>query len=207
MISLANWLKSWTALGAVPSEALEQLHADVLACYAELHRHYHTQQHLSECFEKVQTILPLAVHPAEVELALWFHDAIYDTQRSDNEERSASWARQSASSFRVGEDSAKRIYELIMFTCHDAVPVGIDAQVLVDADLSILGAEPDRFDEYETQVRKEYGWVPEVMFRQGRRKILNSFLERKQIFSTLPFQELYEAQARTNLQRSLDSFD
>jgi predicted metal-dependent HD superfamily phosphohydrolase len=204
-IQLSNWIETWDQLKVPNSSSLKELHDEVLSRYTEPHRHYHTQQHLSECFEKVQPILSLALHPAEVQLALWFHDAIYDTQRSDNEEQSATWARSSVLSFGGPPDVGQRIYDLIMFTRHDAMPVGLDAEVLVDADLSILGSPPDRFDEYEQQVRKEYGWVPEVMFRQGRRKILKSFLERKQIFATLPFQELYEAQARENLRRSFES--
>jgi predicted metal-dependent HD superfamily phosphohydrolase len=118
------------------------------------HRHYHTYRHLAECFEKVEDIISLAQHPAEVSVGLWFHDAIYDTQRHDIEERSANWARDAARDLGVSAESAQRIHDLIMFTRHAVEPAGIDAQVLVDADLSILGARPSRFQEYEAQVRR-----------------------------------------------------
>ena len=78
---------------------------------------------------------------------------IYDTRRHDNEERSADWACNAARELGARTESAQRIYDLIMFTRHAAEPVGIDAQVLVDADLSILGAQPARFQEYEAQAR------------------------------------------------------
>ena len=94
-----------------------------------------------------------------------------------------------------------------MFTRHAAEPVGIDAQVLVDADLSILGAQPARFQEYEAQVRSEYGWVPDATFRATRAKILKAFLGRPHLFCTAPFRERYEAQARRNLQHSLVSLE
>jgi predicted metal-dependent HD superfamily phosphohydrolase len=90
-----------------------------------------------------------------------------------------------------------------MATRHDAVPGDIDAQVLVDIDLSILGAEEKRFDEYERQVREEYGWVPEPIYRDKRKAILESFLARATIYNTARFIERYEPRARANLARSL----
>ena len=90
-----------------------------------------------------------------------------------------------------------------MATCHDAVPSGIDQQILLDVDLSILGEKPERFDEYEKQIREEYSWVPGVVFRAKRRSILKGFLKRPAIYSTTKFVGAYEAQARENLNRSI----
>lgn len=72
-----------------------------------------------------------------------------------------------------------------------------------DADLSILGAQPARFQEYEAQVRSEYAWVADAIFRPTRAKILREFLGRPRLYGTVHFQERYEAQARRNLQNSL----
>ena len=203
MTDMGQWVETWRELGVGDSPALRRLYGDVLGRYSEPHRHYHTHQHLAECFQKVQDIISLAEHPAEVKVGLWFHDVIYDTRRHDNEERSADWARNAAREWGASAESAQRIYDLVMFTCHAAEPVGIDAQVLVDADLSILGAPRARFLEYEAQVRSEYGWVPDAMFRPARAKILKEFLGRTHLFCTAHFRERYEAQARRNLQRSL----
>jgi predicted metal-dependent HD superfamily phosphohydrolase len=207
MTEIGQWVERWRELGVADSPELRRLHADVLGRYSEPHRHYHTYQHLAECFDKIQPIIALAEHPAEVHVSLWFHDVIYDTQRHDNEERSADWARSAARQLGVGAESAQRIHDLIMLTRHAAEPAGIDAQVLVDADLSILGAHPARFQEYEAQVRNEYGWVPEAMFRLTRAKILKAFLDRPHVYWTAPFRETYEAQARRNLQRSLGDLE
>jgi len=203
MVAIGPWVETWRELGVDDSPALRRLYGDVLDRYSEPHRHYHTSQHLAECFAKVQEIIALAEHPAEVNVGLWFHDAIYDTQRHDNEERSADWARSAARGLGASADSAERIHDLIMFTRHAAEPVGIDAQVLVDADLSILGAQPARFQEYEAQVRREYAWVPEAMFRSTRARILREFLDRPHLYCTAHFRERYEAQARGNLRDSL----
>lgn len=75
--------------------------------------------------------------------------------------------------------------------------------MLVDIDLSILGAAPERFDAYELEIRAEYAWVPEVLFRATRRKILAEFLQQPSIYSTIEFRQNLEASARANLARSL----
>jgi predicted metal-dependent HD superfamily phosphohydrolase len=76
-------------------------------------------------------------------------------------------------------------------------------RLLVDIDLSILGATPERFDEYEVQVRQEYAWVPGPLFRRKRGEILQAFLVRPSIYSMPWFRQRLEAQARSNLQRSV----
>src|SRR5262245_19497131 len=161
-----QWRRMWAALGAPADEALLRV---LIGKYTEPHRHYHTMQHLNECFEKLQDLRALAQRPAEIELALWFHDAIYDTKRKDNEEKSAHWAKSSVLAASLPAPVGDRVYKLVMVTRHNALPETTDEQVLVDVDLSILGASPERFDEYETQVRQEYSWVPGPLFRRERR--------------------------------------
>jgi predicted metal-dependent HD superfamily phosphohydrolase len=200
MPSLERWRETWRQLhGAADA----RLYDELIASYGERHRKYHTARHLDECFEKFNEARDSAEHPAEVELALWFHDAVYDTRREDNEEKSADWARAGALQAGVPADAAERVHALIMATRHQAVPSGADAELLVDVDLSILGAAPERFDEYERQIREEYAWVPGFVFRRKRAQILEGFLARSAIFSTAHFRSRYERQARENLLRSL----
>jgi predicted metal-dependent HD superfamily phosphohydrolase len=191
----------WARLGIAQPDALvlDQL----LARYSEPHRKYHTTRHLDECLAKFEELRTEAKHPEEVELALWFHDAVYDTKRHDNEAQSAEWARATAAAVNLPGDVAERIKKLVLVTRHDAVPQDPDEKILVDVDLSILGEKADRFDEYENQIRQEYAWVPALVFRAKRRDILRAFLARASIFSTRKFVEAYEAQARANLERSI----
>lgn len=199
--SLARWQAMWRRLGA--SAPNDSLFTRLVECYSEPHRSYHTMQHLQECFAHLENVRSFAERADEVELALWFHDAIYDTRRKDNEERSAEWARDSVLAAGLSDDQARRVYELVMATQHNAVPLGKDAAVLVDIDLSILGSNAARFDEYESQVREEYSWVPGPLYRTGRRKILQEFAKRENIYSTEYFRVEYEARASTNIARSL----
>jgi predicted metal-dependent HD superfamily phosphohydrolase len=169
-----------------------ELLARLLASYREPHRHYHTVQHLAECFERFDELRDLALHAEEIEVAIWFHDAIYDPRRGDNEARSADWARSAA---------GRRVAELVLATRHEATPAGLDAQVLVDVDLWILGSPPGRFDEYERQVRREYAWIPPSEYERRRGELLANLLKRPTIYRTQRFIERYEPQARKNLAR------
>jgi predicted metal-dependent HD superfamily phosphohydrolase len=200
--SRLRWDESWNSLGAVPPEGL---FIDLLARYSEPHRFYHTLQHLEECFDALQTAESLATCLAEVELALWFHDAIYDTHAKDNEIRSANWAMDALLAGGVQADAAARVRDLVLATGHADTPAGHDARLIADVDLTILAAAEPRFSEYEQQIRQEYSWVPEADFRQARACVLRSFLERPTIYSTSWFAEQLESRARRNLWRSLEN--
>lgn len=195
-----SWQRAWTGIGAAGEGA--PLFGRLKAAYAEPQRHYHTLQHLGECLAAFDGARALAEHPHEVELALWFHDAVYDVKRHDNEQRSAEWARDALLDAGVAADAAQRVHDLVMATRHTAVPGEQDERLLVDIDLSILGAERARFDEYEQQIRREYAYVPGFLFRRKRREILRGFLDRPAIYGTPHFHAALEARARENLARA-----
>lgn len=196
-----RWVALWRGLGAEPADrsVFEQL----LKRYAEPWRAYHTLQHVRDCVQHLDTARYLAQRPVEIELALWFHDAVYDTHRSDNEELSARWAQQHALDQNLLADVATRVRDLILATKHDAHPPNAEAALLADIDLAILGQLVPEFDLYEAQIRQEYTWVPELDFCKGRAKILEGFLRRDSIYRTDHFRDCYERQARLNLERSL----
>ncbi len=204
MLPHEDWIGTWNALGVKASKDLTLLHTRVLLCYMESHRFYHSVQHLEECAARLAELQDTVSNLAEVQLALWFHDAIYDPRRGDNEIQSADWAREEALKLGVTDASAARVHQLILFTRHNEVPRGYDAEVLIDVDLAILGASPERFDEYEVQVRQEYAWVPTAEFRQKRAEIPRGFLARPALFSTPRFRTQHEARGRENLRRSID---
>jgi predicted metal-dependent HD superfamily phosphohydrolase len=202
-LSLDAWQEVWRELGS--SGGSETLHRELLARYSEPHRKYHTLQHLEECltlFDAVRGKAP-ARRAGEVAIALWFHDAVYDPMRQDNETRSAEWARQALADAGLASDVCERVAAMITATKHDGVAGDDDTRLLLDIDLSILGAPASRFDEYERQVGEEYAWVPGILFRRTRRKILEMFLARERIYLTEPLFQARESTARENLQRSL----
>jgi predicted metal-dependent HD superfamily phosphohydrolase len=194
------WQSTWEDLGLAPEPQLLQA---LLARYAEPHRAYHTAQHLEECCEHFIRSRTLAQDPGAVQLALWFHDAIYDTRSPRNEEQSAAWAVQALTAAGAPAPLQSSVETMVLATKHNAAPDSPDSALTVDIDLSILGAPAPRFDEYEAQVRHEYAWVPEEEFRGARAKILAEFLDRPRIYVTDLFHNTLEAQARFNLQTSL----
>jgi len=198
---LASWRSLWDRLGATVPSA--EVCDDLLRRYGERHRAYHTRQHLNECLALLDDARSLCVEPDEVAAALWFHDAIYAPRRADNEVRSADWLAHVSTAAGVDHARVARMHALVMATCHDAVPVDQDAQVLVDIDLSILGAPIERFDKYEQQVRREYRWVPMLIYSSKRAAILAAFLARPRIYSTRRFFDRFETLARDNILRSL----
>jgi|KBSMisStaDraftv2_1062788.scaffolds.fasta_scaffold380059_2 predicted metal-dependent HD superfamily phosphohydrolase len=197
----AGWSRAWTGLG-VPS-APKKVFDDLLSSYGEAHRAYHTRQHLEDCLASLDEVREQCDHADEVAMALWFHDAIYKPRRSDNEAASADWLARVVREAGIAESSVTRMHALVMATRHTATADEHDAKMLVDIDLSILGAPAERFDVYEMQVRREYRWVPGPIYRARRADILQGFLDRGAIYATPSFRARFEEAARENMLRSI----
>ena len=202
-VTFENWQRLWRELGA--SEVPRGLFNQLVAAYSERHRSYHTLQHLRECLAQFEAASALARRPAEVELALWFHDAVYDPRARDNEERSADWATRSIRAADCDAAIAERVRSLVLATDGHAASDDPDTKVLLDVDLAILGAQPARFAEYGRQVRAEYAHVPEAAFRTRRSQVLTAFLARPRIYLTAPFHDAFEQRARANLQQAVST--
>ncbi len=198
------WSAAWRGIGVEPRDAV--LLDALLARHCEPHRAYHTLQHLGECLALLARHAGAAERPAEVALALWFHDAVYDVHDGhDNEARSAAWARDALAAAGAPDEVAGRVHALVMATRHGDAPspAGRDAELLVDIDLAILGAAPPRFAEYERQIRTEYAHVPPEVFEPRRRELLARFLRREPLYRTAALRDAREAQARENLRGAL----
>lgn len=172
--------------------------------YEQPPRAYHNWSHVEASLRELDAVVPLCADPDAVEIAIWFHDCIYDPQRHDNEEQSAALARKWLAELAVPSSFVDSIAQLILVTKHNAIPASPDGKLMVDIDLSILGQVPEVFDAYETAIRKEYSFVAEEAFCAGRARILRGFLDRPTIYCTESFQRRYERAARTNLARSIE---
>jgi predicted metal-dependent HD superfamily phosphohydrolase len=171
--------------------------------YAERHRAYHTSRHIDECLSLFDELEYLAGRSAEVECALWFHDAVYRPMSKSNEERSANWAAEFGARAGVAPEALDRIRAHIMATRHVALPGDEDSRLVVDIDLAILGADPRRYEEFERDVRTEYRWVPGIVYRPKRVAILRSFLDRSRIYLWEPVFERFERTARRNVSEAI----
>jgi predicted metal-dependent HD superfamily phosphohydrolase len=195
------------ALAIVRGEepAVAALAERVVAGWTEPHRSYHTIEHLGECLAWLDDpeVRGAIERPAEVELALWLHDLVYDTRRGDNEHASAEEGRGLLGAVG-GIDPAviERIAAMVEST-KDHGARSADGAVMLDIDLSILGADPARFARYESQIREEYGWVEPDAYRAGRRAVLARFAARPRLFLSDALHDRLEARARENLARAL----
>jgi predicted metal-dependent HD superfamily phosphohydrolase len=200
-MSPERWQALMHALGLPEST---EMFLALSKAYREPHRHYHTQAHIGDCLEKFDQLRDQASNPNAVELALWFHDAIYDPYRADNEQKSADWAARFLRDGNAPGDFVEQVCLLILATRHAVVPADADTAILIDVDLSILGADTSRYDAFEAEIRREYRWVPLFLYRQKRAAILQSFLQRPRIFASDLFHARYESPARGNLRAAID---
>ena len=195
-----NWLRLWDAIRAKGDAVL--VYDRLLATHSEPPRHYHGLQHMSECLTEFEEARTLARQPDAVELALWFHDAVYDPRSHQNEERSAGMAGE----FLEGAGLpglVSRVSELILSTRTHVTRDDPDAALVVDVDLGILGQPAGRFEQYEAQIRAEYEWVPIAEFNSRRAAVLQGFLDRPRIYGTDHFHQKFEQSARRNLTSSI----
>ncbi|KAA1422892.1 hypothetical protein FE697_012160 [Mumia zhuanghuii] len=169
--------------------------------WSEPHREHHDTDHLAEVIRAVDLMASsgLAFDMDTVHTAAWFHDAVYDVHRADNVERSATLAQR-----WLGPGSGDRIAQVVMATTdHVAADGDVEAAVLCDADLSILGADQQRYDEYAHAIRLENIHVPDAEYRRLRARVLTRYQSRMALFATAPAYELWEDKARANLAREL----
>ncbi len=178
---------------------------ELVSAYNEKHRHYHTQKHIEAMLKHFDNSKNLAKNPLEMELAIWFHDAIYKPFSSSNELDSANWARDFLLEQNYSQDGMDRIHKMIMSTLHNGQAKAADEQLMVDIDLTILGTTESVYDEFERNVRKEYKLVPWLIYKRKRKEILEGFLQQENIYKTSFYQERFEDQARINLSRAIQA--
>lgn len=203
---MISMFERWQTLGAkLGTHAVPRsIFVELATAYSNPPRAYHTLDHIEQCLLELEGVpANLSIdNPAALEAAIWFHDAIYDPQAHDNEERSADFAAEKLGELGVADLMIAEVRRLILATKHDQ-PVSGDVALIVDIDLAILGKPPDEFDHYDTAIRLEYSWVPDDLYRVGRSRVLQGFLDRPTIYQTEYFRNRYEAPARLNLQRAI----
>lgn len=180
---------------------------ELIARYREPHRRYHTMAHIEDSLDQVQASTDLTPDQRELlEAAIWFHDAIYDPTRADNEAESARLARERLTATGAPEPVIDEVERLILLTAgHSVEPDDRLGARLISIDLSILGAEPERYDAYSRAIREEYAHVPELAYRAGRAAIMGRFLESKRLFADPVWANRYETRARANIRREIDA--
>ena len=178
---------------------------EVLQQHRKKARHYHTLNHLQSIWEKLQPVKTLIQDWPVVLFAIAYHDFEYNVLKSDNEERSAGVAIERLTGLNLTTERLNRCRQHILATKGHAVSADSDCNFFTDADLSVLGADPAVYLLYAKNVRKEYRYYPDLLYKPGRKKVLKFFLDMPRIYKTDHFFELYENQARINLSAELSN--
>ncbi len=175
------------------------------AAYAEPHRRYHSRAHIEACLALLAEQGDLSDADRRLlTYAIWWHDAVYDPTRNDNEAVSAEMARRDLPALGEPEAVADEVARLILLTRgHTVEPGDRLGALLVSIDLAVLGGEPADYDAYAAGVRHEYGHVPETAFRAGRARVMRHFLEAGTIYPDPAFRARLEARARSNIAREI----
>lgn len=175
----------------------------LIAAYSEKQRAYHTVQHIYECLILFESIRSELNDAHAVVLAIYFHDVIYDPQAKDNELKSAELFEQyMAQDLTV--NTVQKIKQWILATQKHIPTDELDLQFLLDIDLAILAATPERFMQYEQQIQQEYAWVDPEVYSIKRKEVLAQFYQSEPLYQTTYFQQNFELRAKQNLKQILD---
>lgn len=196
----SEWLSLMSKLGF--SENLNA-YADLLKRYSEKHRKYHNVTHINSVLLELTSARPIAESYSAIELALWFHDAVYNAFSKTNEKDSADLAVSFIAENSGSKELQQNVYSLIMATEHNFVPEVNDQKLIVDIDLSILGSDESHYEAFETAIREEYKYVPWFLFIKKRIELLQYFLSRKSIYSTEYYIDSLEKKARVNIESAI----
>ncbi|AJF61276.1 TPA: N-methyl-D-aspartate receptor NMDAR2C subunit [Candidatus Woesearchaeota archaeon] len=200
-----RFLDLWSRIGAEGSG--EREFEELYARYTESHRAYHNIWHIEDCLAEFDTAKHLASDPLALEMAIWYHDVIYETDGSaDNEKESADLAYSTLVKAGVSEAFAEKVRYLIMATKHETIPEEGDAKLMADIDLATLGQPWEKFNRNRKNIREEYSRIPYENFAAGTRKIFEGFMnkqKRPSIYQTEFFRNKYEVAAETNMNRAM----
>ncbi len=182
---------------------VNELWTEIEQHYSHKKRHYHTLQHLASLLKQLTEVKPALQHWDTVLFSLYYHDIIYNSLKSDNEEKSAALAVKRMKQVAVTHDVIERCKAQILATKSHIQSTDSDTNYFTDADLSILGQSWEIYSVYYQNVRKEYALYPNLVYNPGRKKVLNHFLAMERIYKTDYFFNTFEMQAKENLRKEI----
>ncbi|HEY0610249.1 MAG TPA: hypothetical protein VGD35_11350 [Chitinophaga sp.] len=172
--------------------------------YTTLGRYYHNLHHIEALLTLQRAYVANIRNNDVLQLAIFYHDIIYNVLLSDNEEQSALAAGAFLRQTTLPPYQIITVMDYIRATkTHTGDEHDDDLDFLLDFDLSILGSPADVYRQYALQIRQEYNVYPDEVYNPGRKKVLAHFLEKPGIYRTAVFREQYEAQARQNIAAEL----
>ncbi|RMG05974.1 MAG: hypothetical protein D6728_19610, partial [Cyanobacteria bacterium J055] len=192
-------LESWRRLCqpfAIDLSKIDRVFCDLFRVYSGSDRHYHNLTHIDRVLELVGEWKASNIDFPSLQFAAWFHDAIYNPKSSDNEVQSGKYAASKLAELGINPDKIDRVISLISYTqFHQAPTNDLEARILLDADLAILGSPSREYQAYARAIRREYSWLSESEYRAGRRRVLEQFLQRDRLYFLDIYYAKFELQA------------
>jgi predicted metal-dependent HD superfamily phosphohydrolase len=183
---------------------IDELWSEIENNYSSNKRHYHTLQHLDNLLTQLTEVKGEIQNWTVILFTLYYHDAVYNALKSNNEEKSAELAEKRMKQLSVPNDAIERCKKQILATKSHLKSTDIDTNYFTDADLLVLGQSWETYSMYYKNVRKEYSIYPDFVYNPGRKKVLTHFLSMDRIFKTDFFYNNFEIQAKHNLQKEID---
>lgn len=181
-----------------------ELWTEIEKNYSSKKRHYHTLQHLDNLLAQLTDVKGEIQNWNTILFTLYYHDIVYNSLKSDNEEKSAELAEKRMKQISVSIDTIELCENQILATKSHIKSTDSDTNYFTDADLSVLGQNWETYSMYYKNVRKEYSIYPDFVYNPGRKKVLNHFLSMDKIFKTDFFYKKYERQAKQNIQKEIE---
>lgn len=190
----------------------QQLHQQewqgILNAYQQPQRAYHNQKHIEYMLALWKKLKSTLEEPEIVFLAIIYHDLVYAPQAKDNEKQSALLATEFLEKINYPKSKIEKVASFIMATqTHQLTENNEDLKYFLDFDLAILGTSPKNYLAYYKQIRKEYAFYEASAYKRGRSQVLNSFLQKKEIYKTVYFKNNFEQNARKNLQNEFEALN
>ncbi|HLP87238.1 MAG TPA: hypothetical protein VK184_01360 [Nostocaceae cyanobacterium] len=202
MVLLSCWLETLQVFN-VDSIAANQAFSEIFTAYSHSSRYYHNLQHIQQVLNTIDSLQSFAQDLASIKLAAWLHDVVYNSQASDNEERSAEYTATLLQNLGVPLGTIANVTRLILQTKHHQAD-DIDSQILLDADLAILAASSVDYHQYAQAIRQEYIWLTDSEYILGRKRVLENFLMRLPLYHTPLMYTTCENFAHSNMQTEIN---
>lgn len=210
MENILEYVKEkWKQLTAFSKkeELKKQLWDEIIYRYSGQHRHYHNLNHIAYLYSLLDKYIDKITNPAVIGFAILYHDVVYDTYSTDNEEQSAAFAEAHLRQLNVSNTIIDNVKIFIKATKDHSMPQGLSLQndltFFLDFDMAILGVEEEVYKLYSQKIRQEYSKYPEPVYREGRKLALQKYLTVTNIFTTDELKEEMEQKARENIKREV----
>lgn len=187
-----------------------KLYSEIIIQYSDKNRFYHTINHILEMIDLFKIYKKNLTNKNSVLFAIIYHDYFYDVRKIDNEKKSAIFSNKRLEAIKAPKEIKKNVYNLIISSKNHDLKLfennsllENDAKYFLDFDREILGTDKSVYKEYMQFIKKEYSIFADNKYYEGRKKFIETMLNKKRIYYTEAFYKKYEVKARENLKNEL----